>query len=111
MILQVKVHNGKIEGHELSSYLKSLQNGNYTVTVRSMNTEPHTIPEYRNYYFYICEFLGEQSTTGYTKKQFHELFKKELLNGSSTKQMDVSEWSGFIAKVKEYVKENLNFYL
>lgn len=135
MILQVIVKEGKIVDKMFLKYLSTLKDGLYAFNIRDIG-KPKTINEYRKYYFFICEYLAEQSDTGYTKKEFHNLFKDKLLlenkNGShyapgyinyikfnggsghierSTKILNVFGWEQYISEVKNYVKENLNIYL
>lgn len=135
MILQVIVKGGKACDPMYDKYLSVLKDGLYAVQIREIKT-PKTKAEYLKYYFFICEYLAEQSETGYTKKEFHQLFKDKLLlenkNNShfvenvmdfidhsgnymslkkTTKILSVLGWEQFIVDVKNYVKENLNLYL
>lgn len=137
MILQVAINGGKINDKAFIKYLASLKDGLYAFNIRDIS-QPKTVAEYRKYYFFICEYLAEQSETGYTKKEFHELFKDKLLlqnkntihlvdeymnfvnntgkGGSvqferTTKILNVLGWEQFVSDVKNYVKENLNVYL
>lgn len=135
MITQIKLKAGKIVDNDYDKLLKSLPDGVYTLKFKHIG-KPRTIKEYQKYYFYICELVADEAQTGYTKKELHELFKDKILfkdinrtyfvdnlsdfinyqdNSISyqktTKLLNLLGWEIYLENVKNYVKENLNFFI
>lgn len=108
----------------LESFLKNQGRGMYYITVESVS-ELHTEEDYRRVYFMFRDALWEADNRGYSKKEFHQMLKKEcymkLLDNQdnfnthpatlSTKFLSLIGWKRYLDLVKEFAKDEFNIYL
>lgn len=73
-------------------------------------SQPKNIREYRELYFTLIDLVVSEGETGYRKKELHRLLK-DARGIISTKGFDIEDWAAYLPFVKEYIRENLNFYL
>lgn len=102
----------------LNDILKKLDGG---FIIRFYKDDPHTIKEYRAYYFALRDIVYDVGETGYTKKEIHDLVKAEVLprvkpsgftyKELSTKYLNIEGWKEFIELFKEWSFESFNCYL
>lgn len=97
-----------LNSQEFTRLCKLMEDGEAVITVELL-PNPKTIEEYREWYFAMRDIVAEE--TGNTKKAIHLSAKNRLLDGESTKTLDVEGWQHFIKEFKSWVFEHFNVYL
>jgi hypothetical protein len=72
------------------------------------------VKEFRELYFTLIDLVVSEGETGYKKKEIHKILKEEVLSMlafETTKKLDLANWAIYINFVKDYIRENFNFYI
>ena len=118
--MRMFVYKAGVVHNELNQYIKSLQPGDYLITIKK--NRPIRSMSANKYYHVILNLIGIH--TGHTHEQLHDICKKKFnyevinlpksgseIHGMSTANLDTKEFAAYVNRVKQWAMDEFNIII